>query len=40
MPKKQLAGQRFGSLTVLREGEPHVFPQKKMKKEKENAENN
>ena len=24
--KKYLAGQRFGSLTVLREGEPHVFP--------------
>lgn len=25
-PRKYLAGQRFGSLTVLREGEPHVFP--------------
>lgn len=24
--RKDLTGQRFGSLTVLREGEPHIFP--------------
>lgn len=26
MPRKNLTGQRFGMLTVLREGSPHVFP--------------
>ena len=24
--KKDLTGQRFGALTVLHEGEPHIFP--------------